>query len=396
MVTVEQAEKLVLSTAKDYGHEYVPFNEAVGRVLAEDIKADRDLPPYNRVAMDGIAISYEAFEKGLRKFRIAAIQAAGETPRELTAPDHCIEIMTGAAMPASADTVIRYEDLKLENGFAVLQTEDVVSGQSVHPKGSDKRQHEIVIRRHEYISPAVISVIASVGKTELAVKKLPSTLIISTGNELVDVHETPSDFEIRRSNNYTIKAVLETHGVKADLQHLADDEEATTDIIRSMLDRYDVMILSGGISMGKFDYVPKALEACGVQPLFYKVAQRPGKPFWFGRHENGTVVFAFPGNPVSTFMCLHRYLLPWLDACVGFNARPVYAVLDEDVQFKPPLKYFLQVKLFSCEDGKLKATAVAGNGSGDFANLTATDAFMELPADRELFRKGEAYTIWKF
>jgi molybdopterin molybdotransferase len=396
MVSVEEAWQLVLSTAKDFGREYVSFHDAVGRVLDEDVKADRDFPPYNRVAMDGIAISYAAFKKGIRKFRIAAVQAAGETAVELVAEDDCIEIMTGAALPASADTVIRYEDLKMEDGSAVIQTEEVVSGQSVHNKGSDKKQDEIVIARHEYISPAVISVVASVGKARLAVKKLPSTLIISTGNELVDVHETPSDYEIRRSNNYTIKAVLESYCIKADLQHLADDETATTEVIKTMLNQYQVIILSGGISMGKFDFVPKALEACGVQPLFYKVAQRPGKPFWFGRHENGTVVFAFPGNPVSTFMCLHRYMLPWLDACLSLKTTPVYAILDEDVQFKPLLKYFLQVKLHFSEDGKLWANPVAGNGSGDFANLTATDAFMELPADREVFKKGNAFRIWKF
>jgi molybdopterin molybdotransferase len=397
MVSVEEATRLVHSTVKDYGNETIHFTEAVGRILAEDITADRDLPPYNRVAMDGIAIRYSALEKGLTRFRIKAIQAAGQEPATIDSEDECIEIMTGAALHESADTVIRYEDLQMQNGFADLKVPNVTRAQSVHEKGSDRKQGQIIVEKHRMISPAVINVAASAGKTTIAVKKLPRVLIISTGNELVDVHEQPSPYEIRRSNSYTIKAVLSAYALQVDLEHLPDEATATEERIRDFLHDYDVILLSGGISMGKFDYVPEALTRCGVKALFHKVSQRPGKPFWFGKHENGVVVFAFPGNPVSTFMCVHRYLVPWLEACLQWKAgKPVYALLEEDVQFKPPLQYFLQVQLRSCEDGRLTAMPVAGNGSGDFANLTATDAFMELPAERDDFKKGEAFRVWNF
>jgi molybdopterin molybdotransferase len=189
--------------------------------------------------------------------------------------------------------------------------------------------------------------------------------------------------------------VLSAYALHADIEHLPDEAAATEERIRHFLKQYDVILLSGGISMGKFDYVPEALKACGVEALFHKVAQRPGKPFWFGRRENRAVVFAFPGNPVSTFMCMHRYLLPWLEACLQCTSKkPVFAVLKEDVPFKAPLQYFLQVQVNSAEDGRLMATPVAGNGSGDFANLTATDAFMELPAERDYFKKGEVFRVW--
>jgi molybdopterin molybdotransferase len=149
--------------------------------------------------------------------------------------------------------------------------------------------------------------------------------------------------------------------------------------------------------MGKFDYIPQALEDLAVQPLFYKVQQRPGKPLWFGRHGSGTLVFALPGNPVSGFMCLHRYFLPWLRASLGVApAALLYAVLDGDIDFPHPLQYFLQVKLCSNEQGQLLAKPIAGNGSGDFANLVDTDAFMELPKERNNFKKGEVYRIWRF
>ena len=126
------------------------------------------------------------------------------------------------------------------------------------------------------------------------------------------------------------------------------------------------------------------------------VNQRPGKPFWFGRHDNGGLVFAFPGNPVATFMCLHRYFLPWLNACMGLPENPMYAMLAEDFTFEPPLQYFLQVKVFNNKDATLMATPLAGNGSGDFANLADTDAFMELPLERHEFKAGEVFRIWQF
>ena len=396
MVTVEEAEKIISAQTKNYGTESVYFENALGRVLAEDIKADRDLPPYNRITMDGIAITFAAFENEIRSFRIIATQAAGDTPFEINHESECIEVMTGAALPATTDTVIRYEDLQIQNGIATLISENVVKGQSIHFKGIDIKQNEVIVAANQVISPAFINTIGSVGKTNLLVKKLPKTVIISTGNELVDVNETPTSFQIRKSNNYTIKAVLQQHKLEADMLHIPDDASFTKQQIEKCLNEYDVIILSGGISMGKFDHVPAVLEELSVKKLFHKVQQRPGKPFWFGKHDNGVLVFAFPGNPVSTFMCLHRYFLPWLEKSLGINKQPGYAVLEEDFVFNPPLQYFLQVKLSINKKGCLMAKPVAGNGSGDFANLLGTDAFMELPLERNNFTKGEVFRVWKF
>ncbi|HEY6974674.1 MAG TPA: molybdopterin molybdotransferase MoeA, partial [Chitinophagaceae bacterium] len=236
----------------------------------------------------------------------------------------------------------------------------------------------------------------SAGKINLLVKKLPETVIISTGNELVDVSKTPTPFQIRKSNNYTIKAVLQQYKLEAGMLHIPDDASVTKQQIEKCLNEYDVIILSGGISMGKFDYVPAALEELSIKKLFHKVQQRPGKPFWFGKHDKGVLVFAFPGNPVSAFMCLHRYFLPWLKKSLEINRPPVFAVLAEDFVFNPPLQYFLQVKLQINEKGCLLAKPVAGNGSGDFANLVDTDAFIELPLQRNDFKKGEVFRVWTF
>jgi molybdopterin molybdotransferase len=396
MVTVAEAEKIVLSEIKDFGTEEIPFEEALGRVLAKDIVADRDLPPYNRVAMDGIAINFAAFTNKLRSFRIKGMQLAGDAPIAI-ASDECVEIMTGAALPDAADTVIRYEDLNLQNGTATITIEDIRKGQNIHVKGIDKKQNDVVATAGQYIHPALINVAVSVGKTKLPVKKLPKVVVIATGNELVSADTTPLPYEVRRSNDVAIKMVLQQYGLQADSLHLPDDKAVIEQQLGKCLSDYDVVILSGGISKGKSDHIPEVLEQLKVKQLFYQVQQRPGKPFWFGKHEKETLVFAFPGNPVSTFLCLHRYFLPWLESSSGVrDKQELYAVLDKEVNFKPALQYFLQVKLHTNNEGKLVATPIEGHGSGDYANLVDADAFMELPAEKTNFNKGEVYRIWPF
>lgn len=397
MITVEEAEKIILEQATDYGAEIIPFELASGRVLAENIKADRDLPPFNRVTMDGIAVHYDAIENGISTFRIKNTQAAGDEPVNIDEHTECIEIMTGAMLPPSTDTVIRYEDLELRAGLATLVTNDIKRGQNVHYKGNDKKQDDIVAPLGTLITPAIISLIASVGETELRVRKMPRVVILSSGDELVEVNQTPSQYQIRRSNCYTTKAILNKHNLDAELLHLPDDKDIIKSQLKSCLEKYDVLLLSGGVSMGKFDYIPKALEELQVATLFHKVQQRPGKPFWFGKHEKGNLVFAFPGNPVATFMCLHRYFLPWLNASLGIEKKlALKAVLNNRVSFIYPLKYFMQVKLHYNEYCQLMASPIEGNGSGDFANLADTDAFMELPLERNEFKKGEVFNIWPF
>jgi molybdopterin molybdotransferase len=397
MTTVNEAEKLILAQLKDYGTESLPFEQTMGRVLAEAIKADRDLPPFNRVTMDGIAVSYQAITNGINTFKIIAIQAAGEAPATISELDECIEIMTGAVLPASVDTVIRYEDVDINNGLASLKITDIKQGQNLHLQGVDKKQGDVLAPAGQMITAAIISVAASVGKAELLVKKMPRVVIISSGDELVPVNQKPALYQIRISNSYTIKAVLQQHALQPDIIHIPDDPDVTRQQIEHCLQNYDVLLLSGGISMGKFDYIPQALEDSAVEKVFHKVAQRPGKPFWFGRHGNGAVVFAFPGNPVATFMCLHKYFLNWLRAVLGLQEQsPLYAVLDKDFQFLPPLQYFLQVKLQSNPLGQLTALPIEGNGSGDFANLADTDAFLELPLERSDFKKGEVFKALRF
>ena len=188
MILVEEAEKIILSHLKDYGAESIPFENSLNRVLAEDLLTDRDLPPFDRATLDGIAINYESFEKGNQAFKIKGTQAAGESPDNINNDSECIEIMTGAALPSTVNTVIGYEDVEIKNGIATVKKPAIKKGNGIHYRGTDKRKNERIVKSGQPITPVIISIAASIGKTTLLVKKLPRVVIISSGDELVDVH----------------------------------------------------------------------------------------------------------------------------------------------------------------------------------------------------------------
>jgi len=398
LITVERAEQIIQSQTRDYGTIRVPYEHSLGRVLAEKLVADRDLPPFNRATVDGIAIAYRAYkEDGLRSFTVNAIQAAGETPLAISSTNECIEIMTGAALDSSLDTVVRYEDIVVANGTATVNDIEIKQGQNIHLQGKDKKEGDVVADACRLITPALVGLAASVGKTDLLVKRLPKVAIVTTGDELVGVEENPTPYQLRRSNDVTIQSVLTRYGIQADRLHVNDDYDTMKGTFQRCLQSYDVLLLTGGVSMGKFDYIPQVLEHLGVKKLFHKVRQRPGKPFWFGTYQDQQVIFAFPGNPVSVFMCLHRYFLPWLERSLDVKiSPPQYAVLQHDMDFPYPLQYFAQVRLEVDHQGTVTAQAVESNGSGDFSNLIYTDAFMELPLEKNKFKKGEVYKIWPY
>ncbi|SFS63738.1 molybdopterin molybdotransferase MoeA [Lutibacter maritimus] len=394
LTTVKDALEIILKSAEDFGIEEIDFLQSSGRILQENIVADRDFPPFNRVSMDGIAISSEAFNNGIRSFKIEGIQAAGSPQLSLKNTENCIEAMTGAVLPKNTDAVIQYELLTIENNSATVNLEAVKEFQNVHLKGLDRKQGDVLIPKDILISAAEISVFATVGKEKVKVAKQPKVMIVSTGNELVEVDQIPAEHQIRRSNVYALVSLLEKLQIKAETAHILDDKETLTSTIEGFLNEYDVLLFSGAVSKGKFDFIPEVLNNLGVQKLFHQVKQRPGKPFWFGKKQHKTV-FAFPGNPVSTFVSCLKYFYPWYYKSVNLEMPKNEAILSEDFYFKPNLTYFLQVKLTQ-EEGKLYATPIAGKGSGDLANLVDADAFLELPDDSTNFTKGTIFPIIKF
>lgn len=392
LIKVKEALEIVVNNSQNFGVEEVDFLNSSGRILKENIFADRDFPPFDRVSMDGIAISSEAFNNGQRTFKIEGIQAAGSEQLTLQNASNCMEAMTGAVLPKNTDAVIQYELLTIENGIAKVNLEAVKSFQNIHLKGTDKKQGDLLIKENTLISPAEIGVFATVGKSVVKVAKRPKVIVVSTGNELVEVAENPADHQIRRSNVFTMVSLLEKLHIKAETMHILDDKEVLLTKIESLLENYDVLIFSGAVSKGKFDFIPEVLDQLGVNKLFHEVKQRPGKPFWFGK-KNNKVIFAFPGNPVSTFVNCLKYFYPWYYKSVGLNFENKHqAILSEDFYFKPELTYFLQVKLNQIE-GTLWATPISGKGSGDLANLADADAFLELPDNRSNFTKGAIFPV---
>ena len=395
MISVEEASRIVQQNSLRFGPELVSVHSSLGRILDEDLIADMDLPPFDRVMMDGVAIRFSDWENGIRTFSIAGMQRAGQSGLELQAAASAIEIMTGAVCPKNADAIIPYEMLSIDGSIAHVQATFVKRWQNLHRQGSDKKKHDLVVPKSTRLTPAEIGVAASIGKTFISVVSPPRVHIFSTGDELVEISETPDSSQIRRSNVFALQQMLVPHGVLAGQSHVNDNYEDIKAELVKALDQNDVLLLTGGVSKGKYDFLPEVLEELGVKKLFHHIAQRPGKPMWFGRKDE-KVVFAFPGNPVSTFLCAVRYMEPWLRASFGMHTPALYAQLGEDFRKSHDLTHFLQVKLSIEKDATIWAHPVAGGGSGDFVNLVQADAFLELPSSASSFKRGDVFRLFPY
>jgi len=400
LLDVSTAYAAVMKSVRDLGAEQVPFMDAIGRILREPVVADRPFPPFNRVTMDGIAINFgESYAKGQTIFGVEDLQAAGMPGKQLSNMANCLEVMTGAVLPELTDTVIPYEHLQPSEheGFRRFTiTQPVAPQQNIHWEGMDVGAGQTLIVAGTRITAAEIGVLATVGKYRVKVGRLPKVAIISTGDELVPVTDTPAPHQIRTSNMWSLAASLRELGIRADCHHVEDNKQAIVELLTSLQDA-DIWICSGAVSAGKFDHLPQILEELGMQRIFHKVEQRPGKPLLFGVIHEGPVVFALPGNPVSGFMCYYRYVQPWILTAMGQEPpAPSYAVLGADILFDKPMTYFLPVQLQAQASGQWKAIPHAYHGSGDLASLLKADAFMELPPERDKFREGEQYPVWKF
>lgn len=394
MITFKEAYDYVMGNTMDLGTEEVSLMQGLNRILDEDIHADRDFPPFNRATKDGIAICYSDLVATDHQFKIEGEAAAGMQQQCLQDTKNCLEVMTGAVLPLHTDTVIMYEHLTLENGKARIN-EPVAKGQNIHYQGSDEKKGAKIIGKGIKITPAAIGVMASVGASKISVKGLPRICAIATGNELVDVASSPEPHQIRKSNGITLEAALKNLCIASSSLHLLDDKEIIKKELEKALIENDVLLLSGGVSKGKFDFIPEVMEQLGVAKVFHRVAQRPGKPFWFGVHkELNTVIFSFPGNPVSTFANFHIYFIPWLYNCWKIPVYQNFAKLSSDLQIGPPLTRFIQVKRTS-EHGTHWVSPIVENGSGDLTSLAKAHGFILLEPRALPYQKGEVVPFIK-
>jgi molybdopterin molybdotransferase len=385
MLTPAAAEKLVLANVAPFHREDCPLAAAHGRILRADLCADRDLPPFDRVTMDGFALRAASLAAGETKFRIEGVQAAGMRPFKLAdAPDACVEIMTGAVLPTGADCVVPYEETTRDGPTITVSAAAAkfAAGNALHRRGSDHPAGAVIVRAGTRLTGREIAVAAACGYTTLTVTQLPKIAVIATGDELVEVGACVAPHQIRRSNDHAICAALAAAGYgTASRFHFRDVRHEIEHLLWHIIAELDVVLVTGGVSKGKFDFLPAELDRQRVNKIFQGVAQRPGKPFWFGISTRRTPVFALPGNPVSAYTCLHRYVLPALAHASGLTSSPPLrtAALTASVNFRAPLAYFLPVRVASGPRAELLATPDPFNTSGDFAGLVGTDGFVELP-----------------
>lgn len=398
MLTPQEAEKEILQRMPSWPIENCSLAEAHGRILRQTIRTDRDLPPFDRVTMDGYALRVADLTKDQRTFKVQTVQAAGMRAMELSEePNTCIEIMTGAVLPAGADCVVPYEETsRVENTMTVAADTALEAGQSVHTRGSDYAKGSLVVEAGTKLTGREIAVAASCGCATLQVTRQPKIAVVSTGDELVEVDAIVAPHQVRRSNDYALRAALVAAGFpRVERFLLHDMKHEIEHQVWHILAEFDVVLLTGGVSKGKFDYLPEVLESLEVKKVFHGVAQRPGKPFWFGMGLRQIAVFALPGNPVSAYTCLHRYAIPALKQAAGLGlAKPRTIALEQAVTFKPPLARLMPVELIDRGDGTQVARPLPTNTSGDFAGLVGTDGFVELPAEQSEFPAGTVANYW--
>lgn len=392
MISVSEALQLVRAQVRDYGTEEVDLLQSTGRILAQDIVADRAYPPFDRVTMDGIAINSKAFSAGKRSFKIEGVQAAGQPQQALIDIDHCLEVMTGAMLPSGTDLVIPYEQCEIKDGIATISIEEIHTLQNVHLEATDSKQGDILVKSGIKITATIVGLIAASGLSLVLVKRLPKVAVCATGDELVEVDEQPLPHQIRQSNSHMLVAALQAEGIQAQRYHLRDDPQVMLEELTTITNYYDVVLLSGAVSKGKFDHLPNVLNRLKMETIFHGITQRPGKPFLFGRLPNEVLIFGFPGNPASTFVCYQLYFRAWLYQSLGIALPVMKAFLSKPLNFKPTLTLHALVAL-SYEEGKLIAAPIETSTSGDMVSLALAPGILSLPADRQEFTTDEVFDL---
>ena len=385
------AEEAIDSRVAPLPAESRPLEDCIGQVLRQDVYAERDNPPFDRVCMDGIAVDSTALAGGLRRFTIEATLAAGSPAIALSRAENAIEVMTGAMLPKGTDCIVPMEEYELAGDIVSLKPDIVGTPyRNVQRRGEDSHPGVPMLRAGTVLGAPEIAVVASAGLANVQVGRQPKFMVVSTGDELIEPGRPIEEHQVRRSNAYALVAALRRRGFeKVNNDHILDNERMLQDRLARHLSERDVLILSGGVSKGRFDLVPHALKNLGVEEVFYQVAQRPGMPMWFGIGPGGQAVFGLPGNPVATLVCLIRYVVPAMVAAMGARrAAAELIALAAPVKLNRTMVYFLPVRVQYDDRGHAVAVPRPPNGPGDFLALTEADGFVELPPQQEPYPEG--------
>jgi len=325
LINVAEAKKIVLEHTGSLSPVKLPLSEAAESTLAEDVYASTDIPAFPQSSMDGYAFSFNDWQKN-KKLKITGEVAAGSGEIFTPGPGNAVRIFTGGAVPPGTDTVVMQEKIKAINGKLIIEDETIQIGNSVRPKGSEIKAGALALMKDSVLSPAAVGFLAAIGISEVKVYPNPSISIIITGNELQQPGKPLQHGQVYESNSFALKAVLhQLHINNVEVFYAADKPEIVTSTLEKALQQSDVVLLTGGISVGDYDFVLQAATACGVEKLFHKVKQRPGKPLYFGK-KNNKLVFGLPGNPSSVLTCFYQYVIPALEKLS--NKKPVLQIIQ--------------------------------------------------------------------
>lgn len=397
MIPVAEAIQIVMTQTRPLEPERVYLTDTLGRILAEDIIADTDLPPFDRAQMDGYAVRAQDVATTPARLRIAGESAAGSGWHHEMKAGEAVRIMTGAPVPVGADAVQQVELTHESNGGSEVEIlERVDVGRSIVRRAREIKAGETVLRAGEEINAAMIATLASFGYAEVLVGRRPRVAVMATGSELVNVDEKPGADQIRESNNYTIAAYAALAGATAERLPLAvDDTEKLKRQITAAAAQSDVLITSGGVSMGVYDFTKAALKELGAEIYFERVALRPGKPLVFARLGN-TLVFGLPGNPVSvavTFNLFARTALRVMQGAKQAELIEEAAVLERDLKGSIERESYLPAVLRTDEKGTLLAEPLKWGGSSDFVAFARATALIHVPAGVKIIEAGKRVTM---
>ena len=385
MISVAEAIQIVRQQTRRLPAERVKLEHALHRVLAEDIVADSDLPPFDRSQMDGYAVRAEDTADAPIRLRIVGESAAGKGWHHELKEGEAVRIMTGAPVPEGADSVQQVElTHELKDRTVVELLESVEAGRSIVKRGAEIKAGETVLQSGLAINAAMMAVLAAFGYADVAVGRRPRAGVLATGTELVAVHEKPGQDQIRDSNNYSIAAYAQLTGATVERLPLARDETSVLKtLIATAAKTCDVIVTSGGVSMGVYDVTKSALKELDAEIFFERVALRPGKPTVFARLPNGTLVFGLPGNPVSvavTFNLFARTALLAMQGVTDPALKYETALLARSVKGNVDRESYLPAQLTTNDDGELIAFPLKWGGSSDFVAFALTTALVIVPA----------------
>jgi molybdopterin molybdotransferase len=394
VIPVDRALAIVLAAVRPLAPEQIRLEEALGRVLAEDVRSDVELPPFDRAAMDGYAVRAEEARSLPATFEVIGQVRAGQLSQVPVGPGQAVEIMTGAPLPPGATAVQQVEKARRVEAGRVELLATLEPGQNVAPRASEVRAGDLVLRSGRTIDPATIAALAAFGRARVTVGRRPTLAVLVTGDELVDCSEQPGAARIRNSNGPALAAQARWAGAEVwVLGVVPDDEERIASALSRGLEA-DVLVVSGGVSAGEYDLVEPAFARHGVEVLFDKVAIKPGAPLVFGR-RGGALVFGVPGNPVSAQVTFDHFVRPALLRLQGARwvGRPVLeAELTGPLRNRSGRRAHLPVRLRSA-GGRLEARPLRSMGSGDLAAHARANALAILEAERGVAREGERVAV---